>query len=75
MQNAFISEKISVWMNLLREVVKLLEAKYLRFPAKKFVETQINYESNESSYGKQGLKSVDIDPLLTMPLLQKTMNF
>ena len=52
-----------------------MEAKYLRFPAKKFVETQINYESNESSYGKQGLKSVDIDPLPTMPLLQKTMNF
>lgn len=52
-----------------------MEAKYLRFPAKKFAETQINYESNESSYGKQGLKSVDIDPLQTMPLLQKTMNF
>lgn len=75
MQNAFISEKISVWVNLLREATKLLEAKYLRFPAKKFAETQINYESNESSYGKQGLKSVDIDPLPTMPLLQKTMNF
>jgi len=75
MQNAFISEKISVWVNLLREATKLLEAKYLRFPAKKFAETQINYESNESSYGIQGLKSVDIDPLPTMPLLQKNMNF
>ena len=74
-QNAFISEKISVWVNLLREATKLLEAKYLRFPAKKFAETQINYESNESSYGKQGLKSVDIDPLITMPLPQNTMNF
>ena len=48
-----------------------MEAKYLRFPAKKFAETQINYESNESSYGKQGLKNVDIDPLTTMSLLQK----
>jgi len=69
MQNAFISEKISVWVNLLRETAKLLEAKYLRFPAKKFAETQINYESNESSCSNQGLKSVDIDPLPTMPLL------
>ena len=75
MQNAFISEKVSVWVNLLREATKLLEVKYLRFPAKKFAETQINYESNESSYGKQGLKTVDIAPLLTMPLLQNTMNF
>ena len=52
-----------------------MEAKYLQFPAKKFAETQINYESNESSYGNQGFKSVDIDLVLTMPLLQKTMNF
>ena len=69
MLNAFISGKISVWVNLLREATKLLEAKYLRFPAKKFAETQIYYESNESSYSNQGLKSVDIDPLPTMPLL------
>ena len=38
-QNAFISEKISVWVNLLREVVKLLEAKYFRFPGKKYAQT------------------------------------
>jgi len=59
-------------VNLLREATKLLEAKYLRFPAKKFAETQITYESNESSYGKQGHQSVDSAPLMTMPLLQKT---
>lgn len=56
-------------MNLLREVVKLLRAKYFRFPGKKFAQTQIDYEGNESSCSNQGLKSVDIDPLLTMPLL------
>ena len=51
---------------LTREAVKLLEAKYLRFPAKKFAQTQINYES---SYSNKGLKSVDIDPFPTIPLL------
>ena len=74
-QNTFISEKIPVWVNLLCEAAKLLEAKFLRFPAKKFAQTQINYESNESSYSNKGLETVDIDPLITMPLLQKTMNF
>ena len=62
-------------MNLLREAAKLLEVKYLRFPVKKFAQTQINYVIHEGSQGIWGLKSVDIDPLPTMPLLQKTMNF
>jgi len=75
MLNAFISGKISVWVNLLREAVKLLEAKYFCFPGKKFAQTQINYVNREDSHGIWGLKSVDIDPLPTMPLLQKTMNF
>jgi len=62
-------------VNLLREVVKLLEAKYFRFPAKKFAQSQTNYVNRKGSHGKQGLKTVNIAPLLTMPLLQKTMNF
>ena len=75
MQNAFISEKIPVWVNLLREAAKLLEAELLRFPAKKFAQSQTNSVNRKGNRGKQGLKSVDIDPLPTMPLLRKTMNF
>ena len=74
-QNTFISEKIPVWVNLLCEAAKLLEAKFLRFLAKKFAQIQSTYVNREGNRGKQGLKTVDIDPLPTMPLLQKTMNF
>jgi len=52
-----------------------LEAKYFRFPAKNFTQSQTNYANHKGSHGKQGLKTVDIAPLLTMPLLQNTMNF
>ena len=75
MQNALSCEKKHHFVNSFRNSAKHFKAKFLRFPAKKFAQTQINYESNESSYSTKGLKSVDIDPLLTMPLLQKTMNF
>jgi len=54
---------------LLRKSANLLEAKFLRFPAKKFAQAQTNYVNREDSRGKQGLKSVDIDPLPTTPLL------
>ena len=75
MQNAFISEKKHHFVNSFRNSAKHFKAKFLRFLAKKFAQIQSIYVNREGSHGKQGLKSVDIDPLPTMPLLQKTMNF
>jgi len=56
-------------VNLLRNTAKLLEAKFLRFPVKKFAQIQTTYVNCEDSYGKRGFKIVDIDPLPNMPLL------